>query len=211
MNISQVGIDLIKKFEGLRLTAYKPVPTEIHFTIGYGHYGPDVKQGQTITKQQAESMLVNDLKRYVDGVNKYVKVKLNQNQFDALVSFTYNCGVGALQTSRLLQLVNQSDFIGAANEFARWNKAGGNVLAGLTRRREEEKQLFLKAETKEIVTDDKIIKLTPNQEKAKQKLVDYGLMGKDYDVKSSEMVAIITMFKSLLDTLEKQGALKPLK
>ncbi|WP_433921548.1 lysozyme [Paenibacillus taichungensis] len=99
--ISQVGINLIKSFEGCRLKAYKPVPTETYYTIGWGHYGPDVREGMTITQEKADSMLVADLANYEGDVNNpsYVPViaQLNQNQFDTLVSFTYNCGNGSLR------------------------------------------------------------------------------------------------------------------
>lgn len=100
--ISQVGINLIKSFEGCRLKAYKPVPTEEYWTIGWGHYGPDIKAGMTMTQAQADSMLVADLAKYEAYVNNpaYVPVtaQLNQNQFDALVSFCYNCGSGSLKS-----------------------------------------------------------------------------------------------------------------
>ena len=89
-------------------------------------------------------ILKDDLKTYENYVNKYVKVKLNQNQFDALVSFTFNCGGGALKSSTLLKKLNKGDYTGAANELLRWNKANGKILAGLTRRRQSEKALFLK-------------------------------------------------------------------
>lgn len=142
MNISQKGIDLIKSFEGLQLKAYNATGSEKYLTIGYGHNGADVKPNQTITAQQAEDLLKKDLQKFVDGVNSLVKSTINQYQFDALVSFAYNCGLGNLQNSTLLTLVNKRDFSGASLEFAKWNKAGGTVLAGLTRRREAERKLF---------------------------------------------------------------------
>jgi GH24 family phage-related lysozyme (muramidase) len=144
MNISQTGIDLIKSFEGLRLESYKAVSTEKHMTIGYGHYGPDVKVDQKLTKKQAEDLLKKDLKTFVDGVNSLVKVKVNSNQFDALVSFAYNCGLGALKTSTLLEKLNSGDYLGASKEFERWTKSGGKELKGLVTRRNKEKNLFLK-------------------------------------------------------------------
>lgn len=141
--ISQVGIDLIKRFEGVRLKAYKPVPTEQHWTIGYGHYGPDVKQGMTITQSQAESMLVKDLARFEAYVNDkaYVPVtdQLTQNQFDALVSFAFNCGQGNLKklcAGRTLAQITQ--------KLPEYNKAGGKVLNGLVTRRAAEQALFNK-------------------------------------------------------------------
>lgn len=141
LKTSKNGLKLIKEFEGCVLTAYK-CPAGV-WTIGYGHTG-GVKEGQKISKTKAEELLKLDLKVYENYVNNYVKVKLNQNQFDALVSFTYNCGPGSLKTSTLLKKLNQGDYRGAANELPRWNKANGQVLAGLTRRRKAEKELFLK-------------------------------------------------------------------
>lgn len=140
MRTSQKGIDLIKKFEGCRLEAYK-CPAGI-WTIGYGHT-KGVKDGQIITQEQAEEFLREDLRIFEQAVESCVKVPLSQNQFDALVSFCYNCGSGALKTSTLLRLLNEGKYKDASEQFLRWNKAGGKVLAGLTRRREEERELFL--------------------------------------------------------------------
>lgn len=144
MKTSQKGINLIKEFEGCQLTAYK-CPAGV-WTIGYGHTG-DVKSGMTITEQEAENYLRADLQKFEAGVDKAVKVGITQNMFDALVSFTYNCGIGALQSSTLLKKLNAGDFNGAANEFLKWNKSGSNVLPGLTRRRQAERALFLEAST----------------------------------------------------------------
>lgn len=145
MNISQNGINLIKSFEGLRLTAYKALNTEKYYTIGYGHYGADVRANETITEAQAENLLKKDLQKFVNAVNASVKVKLNQNQFDALVSFTYNCGINAFNSSDMLKYINKGDFKSAANEFDKWIHSGGKVIAGLVKRRAKEKELFLKA------------------------------------------------------------------
>lgn len=142
MDISQNGIDLIKRFEGCRLTAYK-CPANV-WTIGYGHTGSDVKQGLTITQEQAEKLLKSDLVVHCNNVSKLVKVPLNQNQFDALVSFEYNLGYGNLSRSTLLALINQKKFKEASEEFKKWKCAGGKVLAGLVKRREAEKELFIK-------------------------------------------------------------------
>lgn len=98
MELSLNGINLIKKYEGCRLYAYKPVANEKYYTIGWGHYGEDVYQGMKITQKEADEMLKEDLKHYENYVNINCEhLKLNQNQFDALVSFTYNCGLGNLQ------------------------------------------------------------------------------------------------------------------
>lgn len=141
MNISQKGINLIKNFEGCRLTAYK-CPANI-LTIGYGHTGSDVHTGQKITQEEAEKLLRQDLIVHCNNVSKLVKVPLNQNQFDALVSFEYNVGYGAFMNSTLLKLLNQKKYKEASEQFGRWKFAGGKVLAGLVKRREAEKQLFL--------------------------------------------------------------------
>ena len=143
MNISQNGVNLIKRYEGLRLKAYKPVKTEKYWTIGYGHYGADVTEGMEITEKRAEELLRQDLKKFEGYVNSYVKVKLTQNMYDSLVSFTYNCGGGALKSSTLLKLLNKGDYNGAASQFEKWTKGGGKVLPGLVKRRKEEKELFL--------------------------------------------------------------------
>ena len=140
MRTSQKGIDLIKKFEGCRLEAYK-CPAGI-WTIGYGHT-KGVKDGMIISREQAKEFLREDLKVYEKAVESCVKVPLSQNQFDALVSFCYTCVSAALKTSTLLRLLNEGKYSEAGEQFLRWNKAGGKVLVGLTRRREEERELFL--------------------------------------------------------------------
>ncbi|MGC0151389.1 lysozyme [Chromobacterium vaccinii] len=141
MKINQAGLDLIKDFEGLRLLAYQDLVNV--WTIGYGHTGPDVRPGQRISNTQAEQLLLGDLARFETGVDKMVKVPLNPNQFSALVSFSYNLGLGNLQQSTLLRLLNKRDYAGAAGQFPLWNKAGGHVIDGLTRRRQAEQKLFL--------------------------------------------------------------------
>ena len=139
------GIELIKEFEGCRLTAYK-CPAGV-WTIGYGHTGTvdgkAVASGMTITAKKATELLKQDLAKFEAAVNSYVTAPITQNMFDSLVSFAYNCGSGALKGSTLLKKLNAKDYEGAAAEFPRWNKAGGKVLAGLVRRRERERQLFL--------------------------------------------------------------------
>ena len=147
MKVSKNGLDLIKEFESFRAKAYL-CPANIP-TIGWGStYYPDGKkvtlQDKEITEQKACEILEYIAnKDFGSFVNKAVKVKLNQNQFDALVSFAYNLGNGNLQQSTLLKKVNSNDFIGASLEFEKWNKAGGKVLSGLTKRRTAEKELFL--------------------------------------------------------------------
>lgn len=147
MKTSQKGIDLIKKYEGCRLTAYK-CPSGV-WTIGYGHTN-GVKKGQKISQKQAEVFLREDIEKFENGVKKAVFVPLTQNQFDALVSFTYNCGLGAFKSSTLLKKLNAKDYTGTAKEFLRWNKSNGRVLDGLKRRRNAEKDLFEETPVKTI-------------------------------------------------------------
>ena len=146
MKTSQSGISLIKGFEGKRLNAYYDGVGV--WTIGFGTIkypnGVWVKKGDTCTEAQAESYLKNDLVKFENAINRLVKVPLNQNQFDALSSFTYNLGETNLSSSTLLKKLNAKDYAGTADQFLRWNKAGGKVMNGLTRRREAERILFLK-------------------------------------------------------------------
>ncbi|MNW28648.1 Murein DD-endopeptidase MepM [compost metagenome] len=150
---SQAGIDLIKRFEGCRLKAYKPVPTEKYWTIGYGHYGPDVTEGMTITLAQAEDLLRKDIPESEVFVNskKYVPVtsQLTQNQFDVLVSFVYNCGQENLKSLCKDRTIAQ---IGQA--IIKYNKAGGKVLGGLVTRRAAEQALFNKPDAKPIPKEE---------------------------------------------------------
>jgi GH24 family phage-related lysozyme (muramidase) len=142
--LGQAGLDLIKSFEGCRLTAYKPVPTEKYWTIGWGHYGEDVVKGMTITQARADELLMQDVADSVAAVNNPyycpITASLNQNQFDALVSFAFNCGAGNLKTLCANRTAAQ-----IAEKIPAYNKAGGNVLAGLVRRRAAEQALFNKA------------------------------------------------------------------
>jgi GH24 family phage-related lysozyme (muramidase) len=141
--ISDEGIALIANFEGLRLDAYKPVASETHWTIGYGHYGPDVKQGMRITKAKALELLRRDVKIAEGAVRNLVRVPLRQQEYDALVSFTFNTGNGAFSSSTLLRLLNQRKYRAAGWQFKRWNRDGtGRVLLGLSRRRAAEKKLY---------------------------------------------------------------------
>lgn len=136
MKLGKAGQDLIKHFEGLELKAYK-CPSGV-WTIGWGHTA-GVQQGQIITEQQAQEIFENDMKVYERYVNYYVKHTLTQNQFDALVSFTYNCGPGNLQ-----KLIRNRTLEQIADALLLFNKGGGKVLAGLVRRRKMERELFLK-------------------------------------------------------------------
>ncbi len=158
MKTSQRGIDLIKSFEGLELEAYQDSVGV--WTVGYGHTdhagAPEVTPGMRITEDEAEAILRRDLGQYERGVERLVKVPLNQNEFDALVSWTFNLGVGNLSKSTALTRLNNGDRPGAAEALTWWNKAGGKVLAGLTRRRNAEAALFLEPmETKRADLTDR--------------------------------------------------------
>jgi len=140
VKISDNGIQLIRDFEGCRLNAYLDaigVPT-----IGYGSTD-GVTMGDSITQDQAETLLLEDLERFERCVTEMVKVPIDQNAFDALVSFAFNLGCFALGGSTLLRHLNRGDHPAAALEFARWNKAGGKVLPGLVARRKAESELFM--------------------------------------------------------------------
>lgn len=163
LQISGRGEALVKSFEGClqpidaAKTMFKPYvcPAGV-LTIGWGHTndnGRKFKEGDTWTKGECDAELRADMQRFEKAVKRRVKVALTQSQFDALVSFTYNCGEGNLARSSLLRLVNAKDFEGAANEFAKWNRGGGKELRGLTRRRAAEAELF-RSGTQTIQADD---------------------------------------------------------
>lgn len=135
------NVDMIKESEGLRLDAYMPTPNDV-WTIGYGHT-KTAKPGMKITVKGAEALLLHDLAWVEDVVNDFVEVPLTQNQYDALCSFVYNVGGSAFRKSTLLRKLNTGDYQGAADQLPRWNKQKGKVLRGLTRRRAEERTLFL--------------------------------------------------------------------
>jgi lysozyme len=141
MTVGEGGVTLIKKFEGKKLKAYKPIP-EDPWTIGYGHTR-GVKEDDKISNEKAEEFLLEDLAVYEACINSYVMLELGQNEFDALISFTYNLGCPNLRSSTLLRLLNAGDRKGAAEQFPRWNRAAGKVMRGLTRRRLAERELFL--------------------------------------------------------------------
>ena len=141
MQTSEKGLDLIRKYEGLQLAAY--VCPGGKLTIGYGHTGPDVTEGRRIDAEEANELLGRDVERFERAVNELVTVPMTQGMFDALISFSFNLGAGSLKSSTLLKKLNADDREGAADEFLKWNKAKGKVLAGLTARRESERELFL--------------------------------------------------------------------
>lgn len=139
MRTSEKGKQLIKDFEGFRANAYK-CPADV-WTIGYGTT-KDVQEGDVVTREEAELLLEADLVEFEQAVRSNTKVELTQEMFDALVCFTYNIGPTNFRKSTLLKLLNEGKYELAAQQFQRWNKAGGKILPGLTRRRLAEKELF---------------------------------------------------------------------
>ena len=140
LTYSDGGISLTKQFEGLKLSSYQDQVGV--WTIGYGHTGPAIHGGQTITEAQAEQLLRSDVAGAVTCVNNAVAANINQNQFDALVDFVFNLGCHALLTSTLLRDVNSGQFAAAAAQFQLWDHAGGVVVPGLLKRRQAEATLF---------------------------------------------------------------------
>ena len=139
MKISQEGLALIKRFEGCRLEAYKCSANVL--TIGYGHTG-GVKETDTITQDEADKLLQEDVEQFEKYVDDNVTVELGQSQFDALVAWTFNLGPGNLRESTMLKKLNNADYESVPFEMRRWNKAGGKTLDGLIRRRNAEALLF---------------------------------------------------------------------
>lgn len=149
MKTSQAGIKMIHSFEGCRLTAYKPVASEPYWTIGWGHYGSDVKAGQHITQAQADALFAKDIVKYELGVIKAIHKPMNQHQFDAMVSLCYNIGCGSptvskgFYNSQVAKKFNAGDVKGASLAFDLYNKgANGKVLLGLVKRRDAEQKMF---------------------------------------------------------------------
>ncbi len=146
-NINDSGVNLIKSFEGLRLKPYLDavgIPTIGYGTIQYPNGKKVTMTDPEITEALAIAYLVHEINEKAKGVESLVKVQLNDNEFAALVSFAYNVGTGALGGSTLLKLLNaNADRTAVADQLLRWNKAGGKELAGLTRRRQAERALFL--------------------------------------------------------------------
>lgn len=144
MNYSKNGLHLTENFEGLRLIAYPdPATNGDPWTIGYGHTGAEVHKGMTITQEQAEELLMQDVKKAAATVNAKVTTDITQEEFDALVDFVFNVGAGNFNASTLLKKVNSGDIQGAANEFLKWDMAAGKHMAGLLKRRHAEAEEFL--------------------------------------------------------------------
>ena len=147
MKISLEGLSLIKRFEGCRLKAYKCSAGVL--TIGYGHTG-GVTETDTITQDDANKLLQEDVAKFEEYVDDNVIVELNQGQFDALVAWTFNLGPGNLRESTLLKVLNNKDYVSVPREIKRWNKAGGKTLDGLIRRRNAEALLFQSKEWHQV-------------------------------------------------------------
>jgi lysozyme len=151
--LNESSVNLVKTFEGCKLTAYECATSlslpanKKFFTIGWGNTtyedGSKVKKNDTITQARADALLLHSLEGFETQVIKLVRTKLNENQLGAVVSFAYNCGVGNLKASTLLRRLNDGEY-DIQNEFLKWNKANGKPLAGLTRRRKAEAELFSK-------------------------------------------------------------------
>ena len=139
MKLGERGTEMLKYFEGCKLTAYQDSVGV--WTIGYGHT-KGVYNGMTITQEEAEQMLLTELEEYEGYIENMVTVPLTQNQFDALVVWIYNLGPTNFKNSTLLKELNAGNYNAAGQEITRWNKAGGKVLAGLVKRREAEAELF---------------------------------------------------------------------
>ena len=147
MNISKEGLSLIKRFEGCELEAYKCAAGV--WTIGYGST-KGVKENDTISQEEADKLLLHEMEEYEGYINDMVTVDLEQNQFDAMVSWVFNLGPANLKASTLLKVLNAKDYGGVPAQIKRWNKAGGKVLQGLIRRREAESLLFAGKEWHEV-------------------------------------------------------------
>ena len=139
VQISEEGVALIRHFEGCSLDAYL-CPAGV-WTIGYGHTN-EVKEGDTIDQEAAEAFLIEDLETFEQAVARLVKVPLTQQQFDALVSFTFNLGAGNLAASTLLRKLNNYQYTEVPEQLMRWVRAGGKVLDGLVKRRAAEAAMF---------------------------------------------------------------------
>ena len=140
MQMSENGRRLLESFEGLRLTAYRDQGGVL--TIGYGST-LNVYEGETITPEDADNRLAIELGQTENALNSYIKVPLNQNQFDSMVSLAFNIGTSAFRKSTLLALLNQKDYDGSANQFLQWTRVNGLINKGLVNRRNAERKLFL--------------------------------------------------------------------
>ena len=152
MKISQAGVDLIRRFEGCKLNPY--LCPAGYWTVGYGHVignGKTKPEKQLYTQEEVNELLRTDLARFEQGVLRYCPVHLTQFEFDSLVSFSFNLGLGVLQRSTLRRKILRQDKQAAARNILKYNKAGGQVLKGLTRRREAEYRMFTKETNNAII------------------------------------------------------------
>lgn len=166
-SVSEDGIKILHHFEGCRLEAYPdPGTGGDPWTIGWGHTGPEVHKGLKWTQQKADAVFIVDLGAFEHDVLSLLKVPVTQCEFDALVSFAYNCGSDidmdkipeGLGDSTLLKLLNEGNRAGAAREFLKWDKAGGRKMKGLSRRRMAESQRFLGATAEQAIAAGEKIK-----------------------------------------------------
>jgi lysozyme len=167
METSDAGVALIQEFEGMRLEAYL-CPAKV-WTIGYGHTSaagaPTVTPGMKITRAKATEILKSDLAVFEQGVDGLVKVELSQNQFDVLVSFAFNCGLGAFGKSTLLKRINAGRFYEVPAELMKWTKGGGKVLPGLVRRRRAECEMWRSLEAPADAEEGRMSPDTPEASK----------------------------------------------
>ena len=206
MKISEKGIELIKGFESLSLKACKALPTEKYYTIGYGHYGKDVKENDTITKEKANALFLTDLEKFEKKVNKYADIyNFSQNEYDALVSFCYNVGNIDKLTANGRRTKTK-----IADAMLKYVNSGGKKIAGLVRRRTLEQRLFLETKSekeyyKKYVGSDTQIdvifkkigvqsKYVGNVNARKAVAVKNGY--KNYSGKMSENIGLITLAKN---------------
>lgn len=144
MKISDAGLALIKEFESLELSAYPdPATGGDPITIGWGHTGPEVHLGMTITEDEADDLLREDVEKFERCVEQAVGQYVNEAEFSACVAFAFNVGCKAFKDSTLVKMIRVGNMVGAADQFLRWTKANGKTMAGLVRRRTAERELFL--------------------------------------------------------------------
>jgi lysozyme len=177
MKLSNAGFELIKQFEGLKLTAYL-CPANV-WTIGYGHTA-GVKEGDVINKFEADMFLITDVRQFEEAVNRAVKVRLEQNEFDALVCFAFNVGAKAFRDSTLLKVLNEGRKNDVPAQLMRWTRGGGKVLKGLERRRRAEAALWRGIDDKavfEVDTREKPDKPLPRKPITQSKTAIASLIG----------------------------------
>lgn len=210
MKISQAGMDLICEFEGYHralpdgscTTYYCPANV---LTIGYG-CTEGIRVGEVWTRQQAQDRFRVELAKHEKAVDRLATVDLNQNQFDALVSFSYNCGSGALGGSTLLRKLNAGDLEGAARAFASWNKGGGKVLPGLVRRRAAEAALFRKPAAPSVEPDMPQAVDTPSATPEKSRIIATASTGE----RTATTAGIGLLGLSMTDALGYSGQILPM-